>query len=69
MMHAYFPGANFSYILTPFSTFQVLPVLGPVIFIPYIQPLSAVVSHHSLFYHSFSDDNQFCALAFPSDMS
>ena len=55
-MHACFPGANFSYILTPFSTFQVLPVLGPVIFIRYIQLLSAVVSYHSLFHYSFSDD-------------
>ena len=33
-------------------------MLGPVIFTLYIQPLSAVVSHHSLFSRSFSDGSR-----------
>ena len=44
-------------------------VLGPIIFVLYIQPLCAVVSHHSLFHHSFSDDdNQLYATAHVSEL-
>ena len=33
-------------------------VLGPILFVLYTQPLSAIINHHSLIHHSFSDDNQ-----------
>lgn len=33
-------------------------VLGPVLFLLYSQPISEIVSHHSLSHHSYSDDNQ-----------
>ena len=33
-------------------------VLGPLLFVLYTHPLSAIVQHHSLSHHCFSDDNQ-----------
>ena len=30
-------------------------VLGPILFILYTQPLSGVISHHSVFHHMFAD--------------
>ena len=33
-------------------------VLGPILFVLYTQPLSKIIQHHSLYHHSFSDDNQ-----------
>ena len=33
-------------------------VLGPILFVLYTQPLSKRIQHHSLYHHSFSDDNQ-----------
>ena len=33
-------------------------VLGPILFILYTQPISKIVSHHSLSHHCYSDDNQ-----------
>ena len=33
-------------------------VLGPILFVLYTQPLSKTIRHHSLYHHSFSDDNQ-----------
>ena len=28
-------------------------VLGPILFVPYTHPLSKIIQHHSLYYHSF----------------
>ena len=33
-------------------------VLGPILFVLYIHPISEIVSYYSLSHHSFSDDNQ-----------
>ena len=33
-------------------------VLGPVLFILYTQPLSGVISHHSVSHHMFADDTE-----------
>ena len=33
-------------------------VIGPILFVLYTQPLSEIIQHHSLYHHSFSDDNQ-----------
>ena len=33
-------------------------VLGPILFVLYTQPLSKIIQHHSLYHHSFSDDNK-----------
>ena len=33
-------------------------MLGPILFVLYIHPISEIVSHHSLSHHSFPDDNQ-----------
>ena len=33
-------------------------VLGPILFIMYIKPLSAIIYSHSIVHHSFSDDLQ-----------
>ena len=33
-------------------------VLGPILFVLHTQPLSKIIQHHSLYHHSFSDDNQ-----------
>ena len=43
-------------------------VLAPIIFILYIQPLSANFNHHSLFHHSFSDDYQLYVSAHLSEL-
>ena len=32
-------------------------VLGSILFVLYAQPLSKIIQHHSLYHHSFSDDN------------
>ena len=40
-------------------------VLGPILFILYTQPLAAIINHHSLSHHSFSDDNQLHASSHP----
>ena len=31
--------------------------LGPILFVLYAQPLSRIIQHHSLYHHSFPDDN------------
>ena len=33
-------------------------VLGPILFIMYIKPLSAIIDSHSITHHSFADDLQ-----------
>ena len=33
-------------------------LLGPILFVLYTQPLSKIIQHHSLYQHSFSEDNQ-----------
>ena len=33
-------------------------VLGTILVVLYTQPLSKMIQHHSLYHHSFSDDNQ-----------
>ena len=33
-------------------------ILGPILFIMYIKPLSDIIDSHSIIYHSFADDLQ-----------
>ena len=42
-------------------------VLGPVLFILDTQPLSDVISHHSVSHHSFADDTEVCKSDSPSE--
>ena len=42
-------------------------VLGPVLFILYTQPLSDVISHHSVSRHMFVDDTELYKSDFPSE--
>ena len=41
-------------------------VLGPILFIMYIKPLSAIIDSHSIIHHSFADDLQL-QMSAPSD--
>ena len=43
-------------------------VLGPILFVLYTQPLSKITEHHSLYHHSFSEDNQLYISANPSQL-
>ena len=42
-------------------------VLGPVLFILYIQPLSGVISHHSVSHYMFAHDTELYKSDFPSE--
>ena len=44
-------------------------VLGPILFIMYIKPLSAIIDSHSIIHHSFADDLQLHMSAPPNKMS
>ena len=43
-------------------------VLGPLLFVLYTHPLSAIVQHHALSHHCFSDDNQLYKSVSPSQL-
>ena len=44
-------------------------VLGPILFIMYIKPLSAIIDSHSIIHHSFADDLQLQKSAPPDKIS
>ena len=60
-----FPMIDITWLFGYFSAFvPVHPgvpqgsVLGPILFIMYIKPLSAIIDSHSIIHHSFADDLQ-----------
>ena len=45
------------------------PVLGPILFTMFIEPLSAIIDLHSIIHHSFADDFQLQMSAPPDRIS